>query len=491
MKTGKLIRILTAVIALVILTSCATGGGGRSEEAGATAVIDMPTPENIDEQQTADGLATDEPDIDIHTDASKLNINGTITVTVNNESETEAESMSATAVIAAFMKDYPGTSVIYDECSRVNYSTRLSAGDIGDVFWGDTWDMHNYHSEYNAIIPLEEYLDPLSINVEDIMPGALASGIADGRLYMAPHTFKEQILIYNLDLLTEAGFTIDNTVAMSWESFKELCKQLTKIDEDGRIVQVGASMNVCMQQIWELFFCGFGGQMVDTVNHRIHITDNYNVMKGANELLNAILEGWLYPEDMVESLDGRLGDFFGGITDTFAQAVFKSFSSLNWLWTYRAAYDALGDNWDFCPFPAFPTHVVSGTSTGYMVYNRTGNRDTAAAFALYCLTPSGQRACHSETGGCAPLLKSIAGENFWYKKETGWDVKNYGAFVSYSDLTVTSDLSAVMPLWVADVFSSSEMMKTIAAALRGSRSLEDGLLWMQMKANDRWAEIDG
>ena len=428
-------------------------------------------------------------DVDQNLTKNELNIKGTIRFTENNASSTEASAMAPKAIVSAFERAYPGVKVVYEEAASSSYANRISSGDIGDVFWGDATDMHNYQTNHNALMPLDAYIKPLGIDLGEVFSGALDVGKIGGKLYMAPRNIGEHLLIYNGDILTEAGISIDNTVAMPWDEFKAMCIQLTKTGDDGKLTQVGASLKVWWHPIWQVFFRGFGGTWIDSINHKVSIADNTEVMQGVNELFDAINEGWLYPEDIAGSIRGELGTKFSGITDTYSQAAFKNFGDLSWTTSYGTAYDALKVDWNFCPFPALPTHTVSTGATGYLVYNRTSNPDTAAAFALFFLTEDGQRAYHGQTGGNVPLLKSLADEDFWYEQEVKWADKNWGAFVSYPDQTMPTNVVTMAPQEVADMFSTSAMQNLFVQVLNGQMDVLTAFNQLQTKANEKWQTI--
>lgn len=431
-------------------------------------------------------------DVDQTLTKDDLLIKGTIKFTENNASNTEADSLAPKAIVAAFERAYPGTKVVYEEAPRTGYATRISSGDIGDVFWGDASDLHNYHTNHNALMPLDSYIKPLDIDLGEVYTGAIDIGKIDGRLYMAPRNIGEHILVYNKDILSEAGLDMDNTQALPWETFKSMCKQMTKFGDDGVLTQVGASLKVWWHPIFQVFFRGFGGKWIDNVTHRVTITDSNEVMQGANEMISAIQEGWLFPEDMIGSVTGSLKDKFAKIPDGDSNVnyvCFKTFNNMTWLTRLGNAYDRLQIEWDFCPFPAFPTHNISTDATGYVVYNRTTNPDTAAAFALFFLTESGQRAYHSQTGSSVPLLKSLADETFWYGPGTEWTNKNYKVFVSYTDCTQPCFVSTQAPSEIADIFSNNNMMSAIARILSGTVDIQTAFEKLQTQANEKWLTI--
>ena len=433
-------------------------------------------------------IQTGEVDQDLTVE--ELDIRGEVTFTENNTGGTEQDRLAAKAFISAFQKAYPNVKVRYEEVPVNGFDARISAGDIGDVFWGDASNMHNYQINHNALMPLDSYIKPLNIDLGQVFSGALEAGKVNGRLYMAPRNIGEHILIYNEEIPEAEGITFDKTVAMPWEDFKAICRTMTHFDEQsGRFTQVGASLKVWWHPIWQVFFRGFGGKWIDPKTHTVTIADSTEVMQGINELFDAINQGWLYPEDIAGSIGGELGEKFRGITNTYAQACFKNFGDLSWTTSYGLAYDSIEVRWDFCPFPALPTHTVSTGATGYLVYNRTRNPNAAAALALFFLTEPGQRAYNGQTGGNVPLLKSLAYDDFWHLQGTDWSDKNYDAFVSYPDETLPASVITQAPQDVANLFSTDAMQQLFIKVLSGSKSVETAFMELQTKANEKWSTI--
>lgn len=106
---------------------------------------------------------------------------------------------------------------------------------------------------------------------------------------------------------------------------------------------------------------------------------------------------------------------------------------MQWITRYGNAYDNANIAWDFCSFPAFPTHKVGTGATGYVVYNRTRNPDTAAALAL--VLPYRRRAdsiSQHKRGKCSASEITFRGK-FLENAGTDWSDKNFDAFVSYPD----------------------------------------------------------
>ena len=79
-----------------------------------------------------------------------IDIEGNVTFTISNESGTAAEAAAPKAIASAFMKKYPDVTVEVEEANRDTYATRISTGEIGDVFWCDENDANNYKKNHNS-----------------------------------------------------------------------------------------------------------------------------------------------------------------------------------------------------------------------------------------------------------------------------------------------------------------------------------------------------
>ena len=300
------------------------------------------------------------------------------------------------------------------------------------------------------------------------------------------------LLIYNKDMLIAEGIDYDGSEALPWEEFKSICQQMTKFADDNTLIQCGCSMKLWWNPVWQVFLRGYGGSWVDTINKKITIVDSNEVMQGVNEMFNAVFEGWMYPEDLSGRITGELRTMFSNIPDgnsNLADVCFKSFGDLSWMASFGKAYDSFGIDWDFCSMPAFPTQNISAGATGYMVYNRTTNPDSAAAFALFFLTPSGQTAYHSQVGGNVPLLRSLAEDDFWRGKGSDWTDKNFSAFVAYPDLTKPASVEVQLPPEIAEFFSPDNLQEMFANIFSGKIDVQTAFSQLQTKANERWSTI--
>mgnify|MGYP002526596886 FL=1 len=453
LKYGKRLAILILTAALLLGTFACTGPGPLQ-----TGVIE---------------------------DEEELQIDGEIMFTISNESGTASEAAAPNAIANAFMRKYPNVKIIIDDANRTTYATRISTGEIGDVFWCDANDAHNYKKNHNALMMLDYYRDRLGIDTQNIFSGALTSGMIDGRLYMVPRNIGQQVLIYNKDALRAANIEIPSDgTAISWEEFKDICRRLT-LDENGTYTQVGASFKIWWSPVWQAFAEGYGGTWIDTVQKKVSFVSDENVMKGINEIVDACNEGWLRGDNI--NYTGQKGQSYSKLTDL--DYVFRTFGDMQWITAYGNSYDNADIDWDFCSFPAFPTHKVGAGATGYVVYNRTRNVDTAAAFALFFLTEEGQQAYHSATGGNVPLLKSQASADFWRFQGTQWEDKNFDAFVSYPEANIPASVIVRAPSEISEILSNDNLISAFGSIINGQKDVQTVFSDLETRCNETWSKL--
>ena len=426
------------------------------------------------------------PKSGILTDDYELTIEGEVVFTISNESGAASEAAAPRAFADAFMRKYPEVKVTVDEAHRNTYATRISTGEIGDVFWVDENDANNYKKNHNALLMLDYYMDKLNIDRQNIYSGALVGGMIDGRLYMVPRNLGQQVLIYNKDALTQANIEIPSGgTAMTWDEFKDICRRVT-LSENDTYTQVGAGFKLWWSPVWQAFAEGWGGQWVNTIEKRVTFVSDPNVMAGINEMFDACNEGWM--KDDVIQYTGANAARYSQISDL--DYVFRTFGDMQWITRYGNAYDNANIAWDFCSVPAFPTHKVGTGATGYVVYNRTRNPDTAAALALFFLTEEGQTAYHSTSGGNVPLLKSLSEENFWRMPGTDWSDKNFDAFVSYPDASTPATVITRAPSEIAEILSDNNMINAFGRIINGTASVEDVFADLETRCNETWSKLN-
>lgn len=209
-------------------------------------------------------------------------------------------------------------------------------------------------------------------------------------------------------------------------------------------------------------------------------------MAGINEMFDACNEGWM--KDDVIQYTGANAARYSQISDL--TTFFEPLEICSGLPDTATHMTMRISPWDFCSFPAFPTHKVGTGATGYVVYNRTRNPDTAAALALFFLTEEGQTAYHSTSGGNVPLLKSLSEENFWRMPGTDWSDKNFDAFVSYPDASTPATVITRAPSEIAEILSDNNMINAFGRIINGTASVEDVFADLETRCNETWSKLN-
>ena len=395
---------------------------------------------------------------------------------------TLSEQAAADEFIRAFEAEYPDVSVNKDY-NPGNIPARIASGEIGDVFYFTEEETYNYAVTQKALLPLNQYIQPLGIDTSEVYAGVYALGQVEGQLYMVPRDYNHVIMVYNRTALKAANME-DPKNGWTWDEFKDYATKLTKVDsaDNSIYTQVGGYLNYNWDPVYVSFLEGWGGKWVDTEEKVINLTDE-KVRTGIEELLNLAKSGAIMPE-------GK-GDMsaYSNLTDVnyvFRTMVYPQIVSVG------QNYDNLGIEWDFVSFPALPTHKVGTGCSGFGVYKYTKNPDAAAGLALFFLSKDGQTAYHKSTGGSVPLIKELSDADFWkYPDSAGtendWSQKNYDAFVAFPEADTEGRVKCKMPARVAAVITGG--WSGMLSNFFDNGNYIDSLTEMEKTANETWQKI--
>ncbi len=117
---------------------------------------------------------------------------------------------------------YQGT---YPELQR-KLQAALAARVTPDVVMFDSPQMP-YFAKNGALAPLDDFAKGAdSVDLKNYIPGLLADGYFDGKLYALPFARSTPILYYNRDMFKEVG--LPDRAPETWDEFADFCKKLTK-----------------------------------------------------------------------------------------------------------------------------------------------------------------------------------------------------------------------------------------------------------------------
>lgn len=171
-----------------------------------------------------------------------------------------------TKVAEAFVQDNAQIAVEIKALGWGNYWTYLTnsaaARQAPDVFEIST-DAGRHASWFTkgACLDVTDLIERDGVDLDAHIPVARDAVTYKGRRYGLPYGVCVRVLMYNKDLLDEAGLPYPDAVEpMSWAELRALGRKLTKRDRRGDTVQYGLSWS------WSSFACciqGAGGRLVD------------------------------------------------------------------------------------------------------------------------------------------------------------------------------------------------------------------------------------
>lgn len=159
------------------------------------------------------------------------------------------------AVAAAFAKTDAGkgVDVVVDQVPSSGVAdmsqiiTAVRGGTAPDLWW-----MDRFNAVQNASIGLLEPIDSLIEEYEDVSPEefkkqwiqfAIDELTYDGHLYGLPTSTDARGILYNEDVLKEAGLDLDmfdpDKHVLSWEEMREAARTITKMDDRGNYERFG------------------------------------------------------------------------------------------------------------------------------------------------------------------------------------------------------------------------------------------------------------
>jgi len=441
----KKIMVKSVALVLAILTVLALGACTRAKI--QTGVI-TPAPEG-----------------------NEIDVSGTIKFSYSGGTTEEARG-AANAFIEAFNKKYPNVQVQRDY-SSTDPSTRISSGDIGDVFYFAEVSAYNYAITQNALMPLEYYANAYGIDRGDVYSGIFDSGVINGHLYYIARDFNQILFIYNADAVEQKALTSRVVPEWTWTEFLAICEEIT--DDD----YYGATINLPYAPVFIPFleaYCG-RARWFSTATKTVDFTSG-DTLKAVKEAIDACQKGILNL-----SVSGGTGDF-GSKESVFNYLVYPTILNA------ANNYDSKKVNWDLINLPLFENPAFGAGSSGWGVFNRTKNPNAAAAFALYFYTPEGQRAYNGQSGGSVPLLASLKEDTFWRHPNDEWADKNWDACVYKSeDYATVGQFACLLPAEISDMLSMGALTDIISRALSGKQSVEDGFAALETKCNQKWATL--
>lgn len=402
---------------------------------------------------------------------------GEITFTYSPAATSADYKQAADKFVTAFEQKY--TNVTVERDYTATSDNRIASADIGDVFYFAETQTYKYAVQDRALIPLDGFITKFGISQNDVYSGIYRLGLVNGRLYFVPRDYNQIVLIYNKSAITEAGLNAEIRPEWTWEEFQDICERL--YDPEGEDYYP-LNLNLTYSPVYVPFFEAYASRdaWCNTTEKKItFIDENGDILRAIGEALDMARKYYVMIPSVNESAEDIAGREYIFKTDVYPtiQATGKQF-------------DNRDVDWDIINMPLFQNPSFGCGASGVGVFARTQNVTAAVALALFFLTPEGQRAFNSGTGGSVPLLKSLDDEGYdaWkYPDDPAWSGKNWDAFVYLADTASTpGQVNCRMPIDVAEAIEA-DIRNILSRDLAGTESYQDGFRELETRCNEIWS----
>lgn len=387
-------------------------------------------------------------------------------ITLSYDTSKLSDSKKIDAYIEAYTEKYPEVTVIKDY-SPGNIDARIKSGEIGDVFYLQDTDLYNYAVSQKALMPLNQFLEPLSADYLSVHEDVLDSCALNGLLYMVPTKYNRIAMIYNKTAVTSEGLNPPKN-GWTWRDFEYYCQRLTK-KENGKYTQVGGYLNYTWEPVYMSFLEGWGDTWFDYEKSRVTLS-NY----GVEELLELADSGVIKPEGKSDL------SAYEELKDT--DYVFRTVTYDD-LGKYSIQYEEEKLSWDVVSFPAMPVHTLGADFSGLGVYRFTNNPNTAVSLALFAFEKEGQNVLCREPFA-VPFNKKVTETDIWK-----YDLsKNMEAFIYGYDKNIVTAPEAKVPSEVAAVISNC--WESLPCEYFSKGDFNTALKSAENIANKKWAKVN-
>lgn len=302
---------------------------------------------------------------------------------------------NAKTLATAFSNGNPAAHFRYEPIIGTSYEQKIlteAAGNtLPDVFWlADVFVPPT--ASKNILLPLDSYL-PTSL-VKDMYPSMLGLGKYNGKIYTIPRDYNHVVTYYNRDAFKRAGLP-DPSMDWTWDDFLSTCDTLVK--------KGGVKYAVNYSTYWAVYVPmvrGFGGDMLNPDGKTVAFTSDA-ALAGLKAFTDPVLKKYA-----VNPANPPTNDPFitGEAAMTFSvRPVCTSYIS------------GIGNkfSWDATRFPKLPVKPLIGAGmSGYAVSAQSPNKDLAANFVKFIVSPEGQKV-FEKTGGSVPVLQSLQNDSLW------------------------------------------------------------------------------
>lgn len=427
----KLSLLLVMLLAALMLVAC---GGGGSEDAGTET-----------EGETTPGETTEET----------KEGGETITLAVWGSSPAETEALEKTVQSFEEKTGHKVQIEVITDNFNDQITARFAANNAPDVFYLEAYVAPRFID--SAV--LMDITDHVPDQDDFFQPLLNAFKDSEGRIYAVPKDYSTLATYVNVDLLEEAGYTIDDVPA-DWEGLVEFSKELQSKLPEGVHAMI---FDRTMARHLSAFHAT--GLYPETEDGKADFTSSEKTFAYLQSLVDGQDEGYIVNPQMDLGMDSAGAAFGSG----------KAVIMIEGNWVLSALHNEYPDvNYAILESPTVNGQKQTMIFTvGYAIAKDTDKADVAIEFVNY-MTGEGQQ-MWSELSGTLPTRQSVT-EAMDIASNEDWTAHIEGA--KYG----TPWTSGIYLPVIAQAFDNN-----FQAALNGDLTVEEAMQAAEDEAN---AEIE-
>jgi multiple sugar transport system substrate-binding protein len=127
--------------------------------------------------------------------------------------------------------------------------TRIAANDAPDIFFVMDGYIAGF-ADRNVITPIDGYIESEGVDLSDFFDPHMSAFQFAGQLWGLPRDGAPFAMFYNAALFDEAGIAYPDET-WTWDTYLEAAQAMTKRDEGGRALQLGADRGQWVDWVWQ------------------------------------------------------------------------------------------------------------------------------------------------------------------------------------------------------------------------------------------------
>ncbi|MBN1285529.1 MAG: extracellular solute-binding protein [Anaerolineae bacterium] len=304
--------------------------------------------------------------------------------------ESGGKIQAMASVIEGFNELYPDIEVIQSSFPYEEYQTKIAAS----VPAGTGPDVAMIYFGWAPLWAKSGFIAPLPAEVQDVLVTEFAPFVESTKLkgehYAVPTSIRNFALVYNVNLLAEAGW---DTPPDTWDEFVQAAKDCTKYDDAGNITQAGYYLEWGGDgwNWWRPLIEAYGGQV---------FSEDYKTALW-NE--GGALDAWNYMLDFTQVHKTSIPGFYEGELEAFAAGLTCMTPQLTFAVGFLRDNAAPEVEWAVAVMPEGPAgRITTGSSWPLALTTKAledeAKLDAATKFLLYMASAEGQERYNDITG---------------------------------------------------------------------------------------------